>query len=545
MRLAVHIITLVISVSVFAQTVPNKFKNPIVSGFHSDPSICRVGDTYYMTHPTLEWYPALPIMRSKDLVNWEKIGHAIDRVAQVNFQDGLDNSLGMFAPSIRYHEGIFYVICTCVNCGGNFYVTAKDPSGPWSDPIWIKGPWSIDPTLFWDDDGSAYFLAAGIVNGNRGKWPGINGIFMQEINLKTGDLLGNPKQLTHGHASNARWTEGPRLFKINGEYLLMVAEGGTNENHAITVFNSKNLWGPYIPNHANPVMSHRHLGYTYPIIKTGHGDLVQTQNGSWWGVLHAKRPIKGQSVLCRETFLAKVEMSNQESGVTPIYNPGIGLLQLEQERPNLPWTPVPQLSERDNFSDDKLNLEWICLRSPKENWFKLEKNQLKLKLRAKVLDSLVNPSFWAQRIRSHHFEISTKLSFKTNLPNEKAGLVVYRKSSTHYQLLKGKSTIDLIKTVALEETGTASTKILVTSIPYEKDDVVLKVKGNDLDLQFYYGENENSLNTIGEIQDFSIVSDEIAGRFNGTVAGVYATSKHLKSNNWAYFDWFENKNLKE
>lgn len=147
-----------------AQQEPTTFKNPIVSGFHSDPSICRVGDTYYMTHPTLEYFPALPIMRSKDLVNWEKIGHAIHRVEQMNFPDGLDNSLGMFAPSIRHHNGIFYVVCTCVGCKGNFIVTATNPEGPWSDPIWVKVQWCIDPCLFWDDEGRSYFLAAGIVD---------------------------------------------------------------------------------------------------------------------------------------------------------------------------------------------------------------------------------------------------------------------------------------------------------------------------------------------------------------------------------------------
>ncbi|WP_299550332.1 glycoside hydrolase family 43 protein [Seonamhaeicola sp.] len=545
MRYFSFLCILVLSYCLPAQNKPVKFKNPIVPGFHSDPSICRVGDTYYMTHPTLEWFPALPIMRSKDLVNWEKIGHAIHRVDQINFPDGLDNSLGMFAPSIRYHNGTFYVICTCVGCKGNFFVTATNPKGPWSDPIWIKGAIGIDPTLFWDDDGTCYFLAAGIVNGANGKWPGINGIYMQKINLQTGELIGEAKQLTHGHASNARWTEGPRLFKIDGEYLLMVAEGGTNENHAITVFNSKSIWGPYIPNHANPVLTHRHLNYTHPIVKTGHGDLVQTQHGDWWGVLHAKRPIDGYSILCRETFLARVQMTKQESGITPIYNPGIGLLQLEQERPDLTWTPVPKLTERDHFDNDKLGLEWICLRSPIEKWHQLENGKLKLKLREQVIDSLGNPSFWAQRIRSHNFEIGTKLSFQTKKDNESAGLVVYRKSSTHYQLMKQKNKIALIKTVALKEIGTESAKEVIATIPYSKKEVCLKVTGKGLDLQFYYGESETKMKPIGDIQDFSIVSDEVAGRFNGTVAGIYATSNGQKSANWAYFDWFENKNIIE
>lgn len=541
-------ITIFISIILFckdagAQKAPATFNNPIVSGFHSDPSICRVGDTYYMTHPTLEYFPALPIMRSKDLVNWEKIGHAIHRVDQINFPDGLDNSLGMFAPSIRHYDDTFYVVCTCVGCGGNFIVTATNPAGPWSDPIWIKGPWSIDPCLFWDDDGRSYFLAAGIVDDCKNKWPGINGVFMAEINLENGELLSEPQQLTHGHAANARWTEGPRLFKINGEYLLMVAEGGTNEYHAITVFNSKNIWGPYVPNHANPVLTHRHLGYTYPIVKTGHGDLVQTQNGDWWAVIHAKRPVNGYSVLCRETFLAEVEMTKQESGITPIFNPGIGLLQFNQERPKLPWSPVPELKERDDFDLDTLGLEWICLRSPMDKWHKIEDGKLVLNLRPQVLDSLVNPTFWAQRIRYHNFEIGTLVDFETEKENECAGLVIYRKSSTHYQLLKKKDVIQLIKTVAKNEIGTASFKEIVAAVPYTQNKVHLKVTGKGLDLQFYYGASSENMTPIGDVQDFSIVSDEVAGRFNGTVAGVYATSNGKSSTNSASFEYFENKDL--
>jgi alpha-N-arabinofuranosidase len=482
-------------------------------------------------------------MRSKDLINWEKIGHAIHRTDQISFPDGLDNSTGMFAPSIRHHNDTFYVICTCVGCKGNFIVTATDPSGPWSDPIWIETGWCIDPTLFWDDDGTCYFLAAGIVDGAQGKWPGMNGIFMQQINPRTGELKGEAKQLTHGHASNARWTEGPRLFKIDGEYLLMTAEGGTNEYHAITVFNSRDLWGPYIPNHANPVMTHRHLGYTHPIVQTGHGDLVLTQNGEWWAVLHAKRPINGYSVLCRETFLARVAMTRQESGITPIFNPGVGLIQFEQERPDLPWTPVPELPERDEFDTGELGMEWICLRSPTEKWYKIEGGKLQIGLREQVIDQLVNPSFWAQRIRYHNFEAGTQMSFHTNKGYEHAGVVVYRKSSTHYQLLKLKGKIVLIKTEAIEVQGTAAEKEVVATVPYKKKKVCLKVTGQGLDLQFYYGESAHKMTPIGDVQDFSIVSDEVAGRYNGTVVGLYASSNGKQSDNSACFDWFENKEL--
>ena len=531
---------LITRVMLLAQGIaPATFENPIVPGFHSDPSICRVGDTYYMTHPTLEWYPALPIMKSKDLVNWEKIGHAIHRADQLHFPDGLPNSLGIFAPSIRYHNGTFYVITTCVGCKGNFIVTATDPAGPWSDPIWIKGAAGIDPALFWDDDGKCYYLGGAFIGKEPKQWPGQSGIWMQEIDPGEGQLLGEPKQITYGHASNARWAEGPRLFKIMGEYVLMVAEGGTNEYHAVTIFNSKNVWGPYVPNHANPVMTHRHLGYTHPIIKTGHADLVQTQNGEWWSVLHAKRPVDGYSVLCRETFLAKVEMVVNESGVTPIYNPGHGLLQLTQERPDLPWTPVPAKPARDNFNDTLLDVEWIGLRSPVDQWYRIADGKLHLDLRPQVIDSLVNPSFLAKRSRHHRFEAATRLHFRSKKENEKAGLVIYRKSTTHYQLLRQRDELVLIKTTAKAENGVEGHAQEIARVPYHSPGVVLHVEGDGLDLQFSYGPDRANLKPIGEVQDLSIVSDEVAGMFNGTAIGIYATSTGKKSNNTAAFDWFE------
>jgi len=326
---------------------------------------------------------------------------------------------------------------------------------------------------------------------------------------------------------------------------LVVAEGGTNEYHAVTVFNSKNLKGPYLPNHANPIITHRHLEYTYPIVKTGHADWIKTQNGEWWSVLHAKRPIDGFSILCRETFLAKLKMTHQESGLTPIYNPGIGLLQLEQKRPDLPWTPVPQKPTRDNFDKPNIDLEWICLRSPKTKWHEQINGNLILKLRPQVIDSLVNPSFLAQRIRHHNFEATTKMNFQTNLQNEKAGLVIYRKSSTHYQLLKENGKVVLIKTTAINEIGTESKKEVIATLDYDHEDIYLKAIGNQLEVQFYFGKTLNQLIPIGNVQDLSIVSDEVAGRFNGTVIGLYATSLGNKSKNEASFEWFEYEGKEE
>jgi len=540
--LIVLLIGVVFTNIINGQENPLTFKNPILSGFYPDPSICRVGDTYYMVNSSFEWWPGLPIHKSKDLVNWEKIGHGLHRPEQIQYKDGLKNSNGIFAPTIRYHKGTFYIITTMVGQKGNFIITAKDPASPWSNPMWIKDAPGIDPSLFWDDDGRCYYTGAGIVDGSQGQWPGKNGIWMQEIDPDKGILLGEKKQLTYGHASNARWTEGPHLYKINGEYLLLIGEGGTSEYHAITVFNSKTLWGPYVPNHANPVLTHRHLNYTYPIIQTGHADLIQTQNGEWWSVMLAKRPVEGYSILARETFLAKVEFTSQESGVTPIFNPGLGLLKTTQTRPNLGWTPVNPKPPTDNFTANNIDLEWNCLHTPAEQWYKQEKGHMELKLRPQTISQWSNPSFLAKRVKSHSFEASTQMNFSAKKDNEQAGLVLYRKSSTHYQLLKQHNEVILLKTIAKEVNAEKGHTTEIARMPYKHKKIILKVKGEGIKASFYFGTDENNLIQIGTDQDLSNFGDEIAWGFNGTYVGIYATSNGQQSKQATRFNWFTIKN---
>ncbi len=517
---------------------PNTFSNPILTGFYPDPSICRVRDTFYMVNSSFEWFPGLPIHKSKDLVNWEKIGHGLHRPDQIVYQDGLRNSNGIFAPTIRHHKGTFYIITTMVGQQGNFIITAKNPSGPWSDPMWIKDAPGIDPSLFWEDDGKCYYTGAGIIDETRGEWPGKNGVWMQEIDPDKGLLLGEKKQLTYGHASNARWAEGPHLYKVEDEYLLLIGEGGTGEFHAVTVFNCKNLWGPYIPNHANPIMTHRHLGKTHPIGQTGHADLVQTQNGDWWSVMLAKRNVDGFVTLARETFLAEVAMTTQESGITPIYNPGKGLLLEEQLRPDLPWSPVSKIQIRDEFENEALGLEWNFLRSPKFEWYTINNGTLEIQLRPETVSELVNPSYIAQRTRHHNYTATTKVTFNAKQANEQAGLTIYRRHGNNYQLLKTKDEIILVKVFQKRNKGDFEPE-RIASVPFKGKEVVLGASIEGINVRFLYGKNEYDLKPIGGPQDYSIVSDEVAQKFNGVYVGMYATSNGSLSKNQALFDWFE------
>ncbi len=317
------------------KTQNNTFNNPILKGFYPDPSICRVGEDYYLVNSSFEYFPGVPIFHSKDLVNWQQIGHVLDRPSQLNL-DGVRISGGIFAPTIRYHKGLFYMITTLntPENGGNFFVTAKNPAGPWSAPQFLpKDAIGIDPSLFFDDDGKVYYIGQKKPI-NQQQVTRYRQIWLREVDLKNKTFIGERKIiLEEGALHDASNAEGPHIYKKDGYYYLMIAEGGTEENHAVTIFRSENIDGPYEGNKKNPILTHRNLGRYYPITCTGHADLVETQKGDWWMVLLGVRKYGGLHYnLGRETFLAKVVW--QEGW--PVVNPGEARVLLTQQKPDLP-----------------------------------------------------------------------------------------------------------------------------------------------------------------------------------------------------------------
>ncbi len=505
------------------------FQNPILQGFNPDPSICRVNNDYYLVTSSFTCYPGIPVYHSKDLVNWELIGYGINRAGQLNFS-GLKDKNGVWAVTIRYHKGIFYLVSTCSECGGNFYITAEDPAGPWSDPVWLKDAPGIDGSLFWDENDRCYYT------GNNWEitksWPGQCAIWGQELDLKQGKLVGERKILTYGHANNAVATEAPHIFKIGNDYLLLTAEGGTDQYHAITVHHSSSVMGNYISDKINPVLTHRHLGQSYPIQAVGHGDLVQTQNGEWWSVVLGKRLVDGEVPLGRETFLCKVTFQNR----TPIFNPGYGKVLTEQERPNLPWSPVKPEPARDGFDSAQLSLKWYTIRIPEENFYNITNSKLTLAIRSYTADSLVNSSMLLQRIRNHHFSATTKLTFKTAKDNEQAGIILYRTSESYYLLAKEKSRIVLIK-------KSDGKKEIIAEAAYTLPDVYLNVKAQNLNLEFSFGESPDKMFKIGENPSLVPLCENQVNRFNGPGLGIYATGNGKSSRSKAIFDWFEKYSL--
>lgn len=300
------------------------YRNPILAGYYPDPSICRVGDDYYLINSTFAHFPGIPIFHSRDLVNWKQLGHVIDRPTQLNY-DGLGITRGIFAPAITHHDGTFYVVCTMVGAGGNFLVTAKNPAGPWSDPIWL-GFDGIDPSLFFDDDGRAWLVNNGEPPDNKPLYSGHRAIWIQEFEPAANKLIGPRSIIVNGGVDLSKqpvWIEGPHLYKKDGWYYLCCAEGGTSTAHSQVILRSRAPTGPFVPWEKNPILTQRDLDGNAPnaVTCTGHADLVIGPDNNWWSVFLACRPYAPDRwATGRETFLLPVKWT--DDGWPQILPPG-------------------------------------------------------------------------------------------------------------------------------------------------------------------------------------------------------------------------------
>lgn len=513
------------------------YRNPIIPGFYPDPSICRVDEDYYLVNSTFEYFPGLPIFHSRDLVHWRQIGHVLDRPSQLNL-DGIRPSGGLYAPTIRYHDGTFYVINTLVGGkapeSGNFIVTASDPAGPWSEPYWLEDAPGIDPSLLFDDDGRAWYV------GNRhveqGRYTGDCEIWLQELDLKRMRLKGQKHVLWNGALKDARWAEGPHLYKINGTYYLMIAEGGTGHDHAVTIARSQAITGPYEPNLRNPILTHRHLGLDYAIVGTGHADLVETQNGEWWLVCLAMRPYGGYYYnLGRETFLTPVRW---EDG-WPVVSPGVGRVEFEHPAPNLPECRWPSRPACDNFESRALDLCWNFLRTPRETFYSLAERPgyLRLRLRPQMLSEWANPSFVGRRQQHVHFAARAVMEFTPGGPHEEAGLVLLQNNDFHFRFVVTQDTerVPIVRLVRREKG--AETTLAEQSAPAGR--VYFRVEAHEQDYDFFIAGEPEAWQTVAERVDGRILSTPVAGGFVGAYIGMYASSNGRPSANVADFDWFE------
>ncbi|MDR0324947.1 MAG: glycoside hydrolase family 43 protein [Oscillospiraceae bacterium] len=398
------------------------YENPVIKGYNPDPSVCRAGEDYYLVTSSFEYFPGVPVYHSKNLVNWTMVGHCLTRKEQL-FLDSTRPSGGIYAPTIRFYNGRFCMATTNVSHKGNFIVTAPDPRGPWSNPVWIKQG-GIDPDIFFDDDGTVYFTSTGSDDGKTG-------IYLCSLHPETLEQHTQSVLLTMG--GGGRFVEAPHLYKKDGTYYLMLAEGGTEFGHMVTIFRSRSITGPYEPCPHNPILSHRGADAQYsPIQCTGHADLLEDHNGNWWMVALATRPLPGVMLhnLGRETFLAPVTWDKDG---WPVVNGG-GTIALSLSGP-LPAAPN---KKDDNFSDDYATEkpDYLYIRNPAPSRYTrcLQGKTLTLRGSGSALREAVGepPTFLG--IRQAEFTMTAQAEVTAATDGAKGGLSAYYGPDYHYAI---------------------------------------------------------------------------------------------------------------
>jgi len=507
---------LLFSLFLLTLTTWAQLRNPVIPGYHPDPSVCRVGDDFYLVNSSFCSFPGVPIYHSKDLVNWELIGNVLDRESQLPLK-GANSWLGIYAPTIRYHEGTYYMITTNVGNGGNFLVTAKDPRGPWSDPLWLEQQ-GIDPSL-WFENGKCYMVS----NPD-------NTITLCEIDPKTGKQLTPSKPLWQG--AGGRYPEGPHLYKKDGWYYLLISEGGTELAHSLTIARSKNIYGPYTSNPKNPILTNcSRDGQSMQIQGTGHGDFVQAKDGSWWLVFLAYRNFGGSyHHLGRETCLVPVEW---KTGEWPVVNGGKPVDTLMQVK-TLPQVPV---AKKQSYYDFKkpFGPEWVYIQNPDSANYRLDDGLLCLFANGSSLTKNVRPTFIGRRQESENILVETHLNFCESSPGDEAGLSVYQINDGHVDFCligqKGKMTI-----AVKAQLKNISTPLVTQEM--EGFEAWLRIKSDGVTYDFEYSLDGKVYKPFYQVS-CTLLSTEVVGGFTGAIIGMYAFQKGSDGATVAVFDYLK------
>lgn len=500
-----------------------KYSNPIIPGFHPDPSVCRVGRDFYLVNSSFEYFPGVPVYHSRDLVHWEQIGHCLTRNSQVTMQKGAPNCLNIYAPTIRYHNGIFYMIVTNVSPdenGGNFIVTAANPAGEWSEPIPLPLG-GIDPSLFFDDDGRIYYTGSD------------NDIYLSELDPVTWQPVGEKQYVWQGTGANN--PEGPHLYKINGMYYLMLAEGGTELCHMATIARSSSILGPYESCPHNPVLTN--IGCRLPIKAAGHADLFDDADGNWWAVCLGIRPLAYpfRHNLGRETMLVPVTWQDGwpvmgENGAVPP--------EIEIDRNLKEFTPagyVPGSEVHDDFRSERLHPSWNYIYNPVDGLIHLSGNGLELTGNsASISDD--EPKAWLGR-RQEHFccTVSARLTFVPKENGEEAGLTVYMNNRHHYEIAK--TCIDGRQCIILRR-QIGSLKAIENILPCISDTVTFKLTCTREYYGFSFSENGSDYQSAGG-GEASYLTTEAGGCFTGNYIALYAGGNGKENTSAALFTSFD------
>ena len=511
-------------------SLKHPFRNPILPGFHPDPSICRAGDDYFLVNSSFAYFPGVPLFHSRDLVHWRQVGHCLTRPSQLPLGRAATSG-GIFAPTIRFHNGTFYMVTTNVTHGGNFFVKTQDPFGEWSEPIWLAQN-GIDPSLLFHDD-HVYLTSTGMPD-EAGTDVKIQGIIQSEIDIVSGCLLTKSRLLWTG--TGGAYPEGPHVYKIGDYFYLMIAEGGTEYGHTEVIARSASPWGPWEACPHNPILTHR--SYHSPIQALGHADLVQAHDGSWWLVCLGIRPNHPKvHHLGRETFLAPVEWDAAgwpHAGYE-------GRIELMMESPRLTPVAWEQPPVRDDFNTQPLGLKWNFLGTPDpQDWSLAERpGAVCLHGHAAHLDAGMGCVWLGCRQEHFDYEVQTSLDFSPAGEGEEAGLTVWMDSRHHYEIYvmheAGKRLVAVRRRI-----GSLSARVASQEIP--DGPVILCVRANRIFYSFAWITKEGKECNLatGETR---YLSSEVAGGFTGVYFALYASGNGRKNTTPAYFDWFDYRTL--
>lgn len=484
------------------------FRNPVVAGFHPDPSVCRVGDDYFLVASTFTYFPAVPIFHSRNLVDWTQIGSVLDRPSQLDLSRTSHwSSAGIYAPTIRHHDGRFFMITTVFDLERmqTFFVTADDPFGAWSEPVPIDVV-GVDPDLTWDDHGNCWLHSS------------IMAITRARIDDRNGAVLEVPQPTWSG--TGLKSPEAPHVFRRDGVWYLVVAEGGTERGHAVSIARSGSPEGPWEPCPTNPILSHRSTDR--PIQSTGHADFVEAADGSWWMVLLGVRPL-GMTpqfhVLGRETFLVPVEWVDG----WPV--PGELLPQIPISPPG-PSEAAVDAPDRDDFDGSKLEPLWLSVRRPWSEFASLTERHSHLVIHGHE-SSLSSPFPAYVGRRQQH--LSCRASTAVDAPRHgRAGLALYHDDQAHYVVV-----LDGDRVVVHARCGPLASEL--ASVARPEGEVTLWIStapqrgGPDfVTLGLEHRDVRTELATV----DGRFLSTEVNGGFIGRTIGVFAEDCV------AAFDWF-------
>ena len=550
---------------------PDEIDNPILPGFYPDPSVVRVGDDFYLVNSTFAYFPGLPIFHSRDLMHWQQISNAVDRPSQANF-DKLEISRGLFAPAIDYHDGVFAIVNTCVDCGGNFLITATNPAGPWSDPVRLDFD-GIDPSLFFDANGKTYIVNNGPPDGAP-LYQGHRAIWMQEFDWQARKQVGPRRVLVNGGTDIRKkpiWIEGPHLFRNNGWYYLMCAEGGTAEQHSEVIFRSKKVWGPYISYKANPILTQRDLDPARPdpVTSTGHAQLMfagaaaarppaararhhgrhglrkavrRAQGSGWWAVFLGTQPYADDFYNTgRETFLLPVTWKKGWPVILPKGKPVPLVLK--------PATAHPGVAADRNvidypreFAGEPLAPDWLFIRTPHEKWYSVSDNALNITPRPVSIGGTGQPSFVGLRQQYAFETFRTLIDFVPMADGQQAGLAAFQNSNFFYffGLVRenGKTNVCVTRRAGA---GDPEQGAVQACVPAPEGPLVLKIEARGGAYDFLIGTRSDGgeaemeetaphhwtwvrrqWTAVLKDADGTILSTKKAGGFVGTVIGMYA-----------------------